>query len=163
MENLNLILLITAVVIILVFFKFRGRREKYVYENALLDNFKKTNKFRFSTYDGIKRIVSVKVVNNKVITIEATDKETNTPSYITVIENRIDTTPVANPQGEYLFNIIKALNGDEDMYSLLLGDTTRALYLDATNDAMGTIDIKGLKNLDDIKEPRSLNFKLTPI
>jgi hypothetical protein len=163
MENLNLILLITAVVIILVFFKFRGRREKYVYENALLDNFKKTNKFRFSTYDGITRIVSVKVVNNKVITIEATDKETNTPSYITVIENRIDTTPVANPQGEYLFNIIKALNGDEDMYSLLLGDTTRALYLDVTNDAMGTIDIKGLKNLDDIKEPRSLNFKLTPI
>jgi hypothetical protein len=163
MENLNFILLITAVVIILVFFKFRGRREKYVYENALLDNFKKTNKFRFSTYDGIKRIVSVKVVNNKVITIEATDKETNAPSYITVIENRIDTTPVANPQGEYLFNIIKALNGDEDMYSLLLGDTTRALYLDATNDAMGTIDIKGLKNLDDIKEPRSLNFKLTPI
>lgn len=163
MENLNLILLITAVVIILVFFKFRGRREKYVYENALLDNFKKTNKFRFSTYDGIKRIVSVKVVNNKVITIEATDKETNTPSYITVIENRIDTTPVTNPQGDYLFNIIKALNGDEDMYSLLLGDTTRALYLDATNDAMGTIDIKGLKNLDDIKEPRSLNFKLTPI
>lgn len=163
MENLNLILLITAVVIILVFFKFRGRREKYVYENALLDNFKKMNKFRFSTYDGIKRIVSVKVVNNKVITIEATDKETNTPSYITVIENRIDTTPVANPQGEYLFNIIKALNGDEDMYSLLLGDTTRALYLDVTNDAMGTIDIKGLKNLDDIKEPRSLNFKLTPI
>jgi hypothetical protein len=56
MENLNLILLITAVVIILVFFKFRGRREKYVYENALLDNFKKMNKFRFSTYDGIKRI-----------------------------------------------------------------------------------------------------------
>ena len=163
MENLNLILLITAVVIILVFFKMRGRREKYVYENALLDNFKKTNKFRFSTYDGIKRIVSVKVVNNKVITIEATDKETKTPSYITVIENRIDTTPVANPQGEYLFNIIKALNGDEGMYSLLLGDTTRALYLDATNDAMGTIDIKGLKNLDDIKEPRSLNFKLTPI
>lgn len=163
MENLNLILLITAVVIILVFFKFRGRREKYVYENTLLDNFKKTNKFRFSTYDGIKRIVSVKVVNNKVITIEATDKETNAPSYITVIENRIDTTPVANPQGDYLFNIIKALNGDEGMYSLLLGDTTRALYLDATNDAMGTIDIKGLKNLDDIKEPRSLNFKLTPI
>jgi hypothetical protein len=162
MKNSNLILLIAAIVIIVAYYTVRRYREKYTYRKSVLDKFRDMKEVHFSTYDGIGRNVRVKVLG-EVITIESMDTETNTPSYVTVINNAIDTTPTETPEGEYLFNVVDALNGDKDMYSLLLGDTTLALYLDVTNDAMGTIDIKGLKDLSAIKEPKSLNFSFTPV